>query len=316
MQFADIGSLRNSLLNNFSNILWKDKNELLFTLSLDLVSLHHEFGYIHKDLHSGNILQYKFFGVTTMTFLSDFGLSGPANEQNIDNKVFGVLPYIAPEVLNGEPYTTSADIYSFGVVMAELSSGKPPFYNKRHDFNLAIAICNGLRPKFGKGTPEFYKKLAYRCMNANPNERPTANELYKIIDIWRYSTDCSPYHDSYYRGYEKFDHIKEELKAEFEKADREIPNISASFERDPDAIYISREITFNNSLTRPVNSSIITEYINNEESNGVFFYLTSYLFIYKSINFFFNSSRISNAPINYNSTNLRGITINIIFYLI
>ena len=35
--------------------------------------------------------------------------------------------YIAPEVLNGEPYTLSADIYSFGVVMAELSSGKPPF---------------------------------------------------------------------------------------------------------------------------------------------------------------------------------------------
>ena len=78
-----------------------------------------------------------------------------ANEQKSDDKVYGVLPYIAPEVLNGEAYTSSSDIYSFGVVMAELSSGKPPFYNKKHNLSLALAICNGLRPEFGKGTPEF-----------------------------------------------------------------------------------------------------------------------------------------------------------------
>ncbi|CAI2189981.1 12266_t:CDS:2, partial [Funneliformis geosporum] len=33
---------------------------------------------------------------------------------------------------------------------------------------------------FGKGTPEFYKKLAYRCMNANSNQRPPTEELYQI----------------------------------------------------------------------------------------------------------------------------------------
>ena len=108
--------------------------------------------------------------------------TGPANEQKSDDKVYGVLPYIAPEVLNGEAYTSSSDIYSFGVVMAEVSSGKPPFYNKKHNLSLALAICNGLRPEFGKGTPEFYKKLAYKCMDANSNERPTADELYNILD--------------------------------------------------------------------------------------------------------------------------------------
>ncbi len=45
--------------------------------------------------------------------------------------------------------------------MAKSSSGKPPFYDKKHDFDLSLAICNGLRPEFEKGTPEFYKKLAY-----------------------------------------------------------------------------------------------------------------------------------------------------------
>ncbi|EXX74792.1 kinase-like domain-containing protein [Rhizophagus irregularis DAOM 181602=DAOM 197198] len=82
-------------------------------------------------------------------------------KKNSDNKIYGVLSYIAPEVLNGDPYTTSSDIYSFGVVMAELSSGKPPFYERKHGLSLALEICNGFRPEFGKGTPEIYKKLLY-----------------------------------------------------------------------------------------------------------------------------------------------------------
>ncbi|CAI2171710.1 2864_t:CDS:2 [Funneliformis geosporum] len=61
--------------------------------------------------------------------------------------------------------------------MAELSSGNLPFYNRKHNLTLALDLCNELRPEFGKETPEFYKKLAYRCMNANPNQRPTTEEL-------------------------------------------------------------------------------------------------------------------------------------------
>src|SRR5947209_6960183 len=178
IQFADQGNLRHILSSNSNNILWNDKIVLLQCLAVDLKNLH-ELGYYHKDFHSGNILQ-----VRGETYISDFGLSGPSNEQKSDDKVCGVLPYIAPEVLNGEPYTSSSDIYSFGVVMTEVSSGKPPFYDRKHDINLSLAICNGLRPEFGKGTPEIYKKLAHRCMNANPNQRPTTNELYEILYFW------------------------------------------------------------------------------------------------------------------------------------
>ncbi|CAI2183716.1 4249_t:CDS:2, partial [Funneliformis geosporum] len=138
--------------------------------------------YCHKDFHSGNILQNKKF-----SYVSDFGLTGPADKQNSNDKIYGVLPYIAPEVLNGELYTFASDIYSFGVIMSELSTGNPPFYDRIHDVSLALDICNGLRPEFGKGTPEFYKELSYRCMNANPNQRPTSEELKEIICFWYYS---------------------------------------------------------------------------------------------------------------------------------
>src|SRR5438067_7266211 len=192
MQFADQGNLRHVLSSNFINILWGDKIELLWYLTMDLKNLH-ELEYFHKDFNSGNILKNG-----NDSYISDFGLSGPSNEQKSDDKICGVLPYIAPEVLNREPYTLSSDIYSFGVIMAELSSGKPPFYKRKHDASLALEICNGLRPKFGKGTPEIYKKLAHRCMNANPNQRPTANELHDILNFWRTSTSSNKYHDNSY----------------------------------------------------------------------------------------------------------------------
>ena len=150
--------------------------------------------------------------------------------------------------------------------MAELSSGKPPFYNKKHNLSLALAICNGLRPEFGKGTPEFYKKLAYKCMDANSNERPTAYELYNILDFWDYSIKG-------YKNYEdeKFGYKEEEIKAAFEEADKEISNISTSYEKNSDAVYTSRAFTFSKLLPEPVNSSIITSYVNNEESSkGIF----------------------------------------------
>ncbi|CAI2195579.1 6783_t:CDS:2, partial [Funneliformis geosporum] len=77
-------------------------------ITIDLKTLH-KLGYCHKDFHSGNILQDERF-----SYISDFGLTGPADKQKSDDRIYGVLPYIAPEVLNGEPYTLASDIYSFG----------------------------------------------------------------------------------------------------------------------------------------------------------------------------------------------------------
>jgi serine/threonine protein kinase len=261
IQLADQGNLRHILSNNYNNILWKEKLNLLYNIAADLRSLH-KLGYFHKDLHSGNILQnHSKNSNKNYTYISDFGLSGPSNEQKSDDKIRGVLPYIAPEVLNNKTYTSSSDIYSFGVIMTELSSGKPPFYKKKHDISLVLEICNGIRPEFGREAPEIYLKLAYRCMNANPDQRPTVNELYDIVKFWYYS--CNK---SYFQEEEKFGYKGKEIKAIFEEADKEIPNISTLYEKNPEAIYTSRVFTFSN-LPKPVNSSIITSYFNEKVDN-------------------------------------------------
>ncbi|GES80895.1 kinase-like domain-containing protein [Rhizophagus clarus] len=149
IKLVDQGNLRCELSSNFNNYLWIDKLGFLTAISYELRSLH-KLGYFHKDFHSGNILQND-----GTSFISDFGLSGPSNKQKSDDKTCGVLSSIAPEVLIKKPYTFSSDVYSFGVIMTELSSGKPPFYKRKHD--------------------------ACRCMDANPDQRPTIIEINDII---------------------------------------------------------------------------------------------------------------------------------------
>ena len=103
-------------------------------------------------------------------------------------------------------------------------------------------------------------------MNANPDQRPTAAELDDILDFWIYST-------SYVENDETFGYKEKEVKSIFEEADKEIPNISTSHEKDPDAIYTSRVFTFDN-LPKPINSSFITSYLDEENNEGIvkFFY--------------------------------------------
>ncbi|GBB89031.1 hypothetical protein RclHR1_01570003 [Rhizophagus clarus] len=254
LQLANQGNLRCELSSNFNNHLWKNKLKLLKYILIDLETLH-KLECFHKDFHSGNILLGN-----QVSYVSDFGLSRPANEQKSDDKICGVLPYIAPEIMNKEQYTLFSDVYSFGVIMTELSSGKPPFYKRKHDTSLALAICNGLRPEFGKGTPEIYKKLAYKCMDAKPDQRPTASELYVIFDFWHNSFNIIMDMEEKEFGYKR-----KEIKAIFEEADKEIPNISTSYEKNPDAIYTSGVFTFDN-LSNPVNSSIITSYLDEEDN--------------------------------------------------
>ena len=79
-----------------------------------------------------------------------------------------------------------------------------------------------------------------------------------------------------YREKEKFGYKGKEIKAIFEEADKVIPNISTSYEKDPDAIYTSRLFTFSN-LTKPINSPIITSYLNEENNEGNVFKIFRYL---------------------------------------
>lgn len=78
----------------------------------------------------------------TNIFISDVGI-----DYKDKNNVYGVMPYIAPEVLRGKPYTQAADIYNLGMIMYFIMTERHPFANHAHNEVLALNIINGFRPE-------------------------------------------------------------------------------------------------------------------------------------------------------------------------
>ncbi|PKK76944.1 kinase-like protein, partial [Rhizophagus irregularis] len=131
---------------------------------------------VHRDLHLGNILQDD-----KNTYISDFGLCRPANEMN-DQNIYGVLPYIAPEVLRRKPYTEKSDIYSLGIIINTLISGKKPFKDRLYDRFLMIEICrDGKRPEIRAEIPLILKDLIQKCWDEIPENRPTIEEIIDVL---------------------------------------------------------------------------------------------------------------------------------------
>ncbi|RGB24706.1 kinase-like domain-containing protein, partial [Rhizophagus diaphanus] len=87
------------------------------------------------------------------------GLCGEVG--NIDKtKIYGVMPYVAPEVLRRRPYTQESDIYSLGMIMYFVATGRQPFSNRAHDHILALDICKGVRPEINElEAPRCYINL-------------------------------------------------------------------------------------------------------------------------------------------------------------
>ncbi|CAB5364092.1 unnamed protein product [Rhizophagus irregularis] len=94
------------------------------------------------------------------------------------------MPYVAPEVLRGKPYTQAADIYSFGMVMYFVATGKQPFANYAHDELLAIELCKGTRPEINEPkAPKCYLDLMKKCWDPDPINRPDVTELEESIGL-------------------------------------------------------------------------------------------------------------------------------------
>lgn len=159
-------------------LTWKKLNSLFLDISTALNQIHKE-GLVHKDLHSGNVLQRP----DSVWVIGDLGLCGPPKK--LETHLYGCIPYIAPEVLSSSDtflYTPASDVYSFGMLMCEAVVGQISFGKVYHDpEKLAIDICNGRRPKVPANLPNDFTLLMKQCLKANPSERPTTTALYNFF---------------------------------------------------------------------------------------------------------------------------------------
>src|SRR5204862_2664742 len=179
--------LRQHLNNNFHSLSWNDKLTSLWYIAYGLDVIHSK-GLIHHDFHCGNILHHKNVDGDLRSLITDLGLCKPANAkdcQSGNKKIYGVLPYVAPEVLRGKEYTQASDIYGFGIIAYEICTGFPPYHDIAHDKFLAIRICQGQRPQSNYTIPQLILDAIQQCWDADPSKRPKAEKLQELfLDLW------------------------------------------------------------------------------------------------------------------------------------
>ena len=195
-------------------------------------------------MHSGNIFSYYIWN----SKIGDLGLCQPLNEKDNPNKIFGVIPYLAPEVLSKKPYTKESDIYSFGMIMWEITTGKKPFHDRPHNYLLISDILNGERPQITNDTPEFYSELMKRCWDHNPENRPTAKEIFDCLGEYRYHKATS----------EKKEIIElaESKRQKIIKSDKFLLDIK-NYKHHPGSFYTSRLL--NESIQQAESSNLLSQ---------------------------------------------------------
>ncbi|RIA94162.1 kinase-like domain-containing protein [Glomus cerebriforme] len=180
MNYYDTGSLTHYLTNDFYDINWSDKLTILGDVLSGLINIHKK-NIIHKNIHSGNILLKNQTNYIEEIVLSDVGINKSSTD---DNTIYGIIPYMAPEIFREQTYTRASDMYSLGMIMWELMTGRRPFWDRKHDAELINEICNGLLPPIASNAPKGYIELMKECWNSDPKERPMAIEAFrKLKDI-------------------------------------------------------------------------------------------------------------------------------------
>ncbi|GBB87653.1 hypothetical protein RclHR1_14110002 [Rhizophagus clarus] len=183
MDYYPFGNLRHYLTKHF-NYSWYKKLIMLISI-LNGLKYIHDANIIHRDFHSGNIL----YNSTTSAIICDLGISKSSTATDTNNdEIYGIIPYVAPEIFQGYKYTTASDIYSFGIIMWEFMTGRRPFWDQDHNINLIINICDGLQPPtFTTNVPKGYVDLMKKCWHSDPNKRPTASNILKELEYIKLS---------------------------------------------------------------------------------------------------------------------------------
>ncbi|PKC56127.1 kinase-like protein [Rhizophagus irregularis] len=115
MDYANNGNLRGNLTRIIKSN-WNEKLYLLYEIISGLNDIHDQ-GLIHCDFHDGNILNHN----ESKIYISDLGLCKPVKSFLKKYDIYGVIPFMAPEVLRGKSYTPASDIYSFSMIIKELN---------------------------------------------------------------------------------------------------------------------------------------------------------------------------------------------------
>ncbi|EXB94821.1 putative receptor-like protein kinase [Morus notabilis] len=193
------GSVENNL---FSRVLlpmpWSIRMKIAFGAAKGLAFLHEaEKPVIYRDFKTSNILLDQDYNVK----LSDFGLAkdGPEGDKShVSTRIMGTYGYAAPEYIMTGHLTPRSDVYSYGVVLLELLTGRksldklrPAREQNLTDWALPLLkekkkLLNIIDPRLEGDYPikgvHKAAMLAYHCLNRNPKARPLMRDIVDSLE--------------------------------------------------------------------------------------------------------------------------------------
>jgi serine/threonine-protein kinase len=172
MEFVD-GQTVSEILRNEGPIEPKRAAGIAADVAAALGFAHRK-GVVHRDVKPGNVLITKAGEVK----VADFGIARAmtaSSEENLTQtgSVMGTATYFSPEQAQGKPVDARSDLYSLGVVLYEMASGKPPF---SADSPVAIAYKHVQEPipslsEQVPGIPRDYEAITLRALSKDPDDR-------------------------------------------------------------------------------------------------------------------------------------------------
>ena len=187
-------------------LTWEMKMRIARDVARAMTDLHcRDPPILHRDLKSQNILLDEKFTAK----VSDFGLSKVLRDANTTATMVGTLNWMAPELIRGETYGVSSDVYSFGIVMWQvLTERSSPFEGDGDSLQMRSQVLKGIRPiipsiedaksllppppspqqqQFSsnvKMEDQFSQivELMQRCWDQDPEKRPSFLECLEVME--------------------------------------------------------------------------------------------------------------------------------------
>uniref|UniRef100_A0A6N2N7L4 Protein kinase domain-containing protein n=1 Tax=Salix viminalis TaxID=40686 RepID=A0A6N2N7L4_SALVM len=203
---------------------WTKRIQIASDVAMGLDYLHSftNYPHVHKDIKSSNILLDSDLRAKIAKFALARSTDGLDGEFALTRHIVGTKGYMAPEYLENGLVSTKLDVYAFGVLTMEIITGKEVAALYREENRNLSDVLDGvlseedgqedrlkqlidpsLNENYPSGLALLVVRLIGRCLNKNPGDRPTMDEILQSLSgiltaslAWEMSNNASGYHIS------------------------------------------------------------------------------------------------------------------------
>lgn len=185
MEYVDGITLKEYLKQRGGALTWKETVHFA-TQVLGALQHAHSKGIIHRDVKPQNIMLLADGSIKMM----DFGIArfSRAQSQTVSDKAIGSVHYISPEQAKGDRTDARTDIYSVGVMLYEMLSGRLPFDGDGAVSIAIMQISDKAKPlaQVAPNVPEGLRQITEKAMEKDPAKRyQSAQEMLEAIDAFK-----------------------------------------------------------------------------------------------------------------------------------